>query len=479
VPAPYWSAEQTFVSLQKTLSTLAEEFIKDAKEEAAERTRLKQLANIDLQKDLKQSTTIISADELRALNLLETILSLRRSELTHVDTVLHKTRKSSQGIPTYHVQHAELIRKEMETITTQINSIRRDVKIRRDKTTQESSMDQMGTKTSITSSKEHRLKNLVDMTTIELHQQQMRDLRQRIEISKKPQEKKRLRGQLAELYQRHQTHDTDKLRRQGVYRALKGETPQQIADLLKIDVNKLLVANMANRADLTPWTKLEQGSPLLVPRLLLRQAQQRLKKYSEQAQEAQNNTQQLDADLHSKLLKAVAVHDYKQAANLANQLHSDTPTDTTTDHPSRNSHGVESTEKRTPKVTIENKVHKKRRGSGRRKTSTVAKNSIVHNDIVSENAKVLSLLIGCAACKSPIRVEGVHRDHTLQHAVDMAVKRGLPSGYNAIVFKGKILSLQKSLAELSISKQDSRNVKMTAMQMHTKQKGPDPLHQRE
>eukprot|EP00750_Incisomonas_marina_P025635 INCI560.1.p1 GENE.INCI560.1~~INCI560.1.p1 ORF type:complete len:456 (+),score=88.35 INCI560.1:209-1576(+) len=328
VPAQYWASAQNFVALQKVLGELTEGQRLAADLRVTELVRARQIEYLHL----KQSS-VIDDDEFEALTRQEVILFLRRREQDNLMQLFAKQRKPTR----YLTAQAQLVKEEIAALSKQVEMIRKTVgerpaaeppvltsdeqllqkSIEASRATNGNVVNPHDAATGVIGEHEHKLRNIVEMDDDALYRQKARELRRRIESAVRASEKQALRGELATLYQRHSTQGSGSPRR-GVYRTLKGETPAQVAELLGIDVNRLLVANVNNRPDLTPWTKLEQGSPLIVPKLLLHQAQQRLHENTIVG-EAQLQARKME-NLHADLLRAVENQDYKRAADIADKL---------------------------------------------------------------------------------------------------------------------------------------------------------------
>lgn len=434
VPAAYWLSENTFVALQKIIEPLTDEKREEADEKAAELLRAKKLDNLSL----KQQA--ISDDEFSAVCLHEVILSLRRRELEKLNRVFSGLRDP----PKYMKAHSNIIKSELAALTERVEEIRTAVgkrtvthhadvaaeevqKILDDHKRQGTSNNDIAN--AHIPADEHKLKNVVEMDEDTLYREKVRDLRRRIEGATRASDKKALRGELASLYQKHSNRKTP-ARRQGVYRTLKGETPAQVAELLGIDVNKLLVANVANRPDLKPWTKLDQGSPLVIPKVLLHRSQQRMQEQTATG-EARNEARRTQS-LHSDLLKAVEARDYKTAAMLADVLHGTASEDqdsqgTRAGKTSRGKNGAR-------KQNGKNKVDKERQKEPKRaKKATTkatrdkkAKRPTAGNPEGFVTARAMTVLVDCAACAAPIRIENVHRcvfSHEGHNHVNFSVMR--------------------------------------------------------
>ena len=409
IPAHYWASENTFVALQKIIDGQNAAVVARANEQLSELVRARQLQNLDL---LNQD---VNPDEFSALNRYEVLLSLRRRELEKINRLFSNTRNP----PKYQIKHSELIKKELESVSAIVQTMNEDIYSRPPKPIQTQQEDrelqQMieikrrnreaqaladaakdGTKIVI-GSNEHKLRNVVEMDKETLYQQKVREIRSRIEKTLNPQEKRTLRGELASLYQRYHDKEHGPPQRQGVYRALTGETPTQVAELLDIDVNKILVANVGNRPNLRPWTKLDQGTPLIIPKLLLHHAQQRLAE-TETAGSTRTEAQKSQS-LHRSLLQAVENKNYEEAAVLAEKLHA-----------------IES-ENTVPK---NQQKSAKKQGGGRAKdakrqkdkskdASRKQKKPTAKNPDSFSTARTMTMQVNCAACNSPVKLENVHR----------------------------------------------------------------------
>ena len=486
VPAQYWESANSFVVLKKTLEALTNAQRAVADHQVRELVRAKQLDSLKMRRGGN-----VFADEFEAITRHEIILTLRRRELDKLTRQFAKVRDPSR----YLMARSQLIKDELAALSEKVAAMRMAIDARPPRelpsvATDEDTESQGDVKEKATAagggnSREHRLNNVVEIDSDEMYRLKARDLRRRIEQSTKPSERQALRGELATLFQKHSPVTrrsggaAGSVPRKGVYRTMDGETPAQVATLLGIDVNKLLVENHAHRPDLLPSTLLERGSPLVIPRVLVHHAQQRLQEAAAvgEARQEVNKAR----NLHTELQRAVEQQDYDRAAQLAARLHESggdaadagaaadagrgarsgagpdangraatakgkaaipsaaaVPADTVAGAPAHHTEDDEQEVDEAKRGRADSATPAKRAkgaakadSSGRARGSRAAATSDPDKGVAA--AKPMTMLVSCAACGAAIRVENVSQDFTIAQLLLLAVEQGLPAGYDSFM----------------------------------------------